>query len=388
MTDRSPREAMCALLASAFNEVELRQFFAYLPLSGLAHRLPGDGASLSHLAFEATLLLEREDLIAHALDRLRRDRPGRASAVDVVRGLYGVADAPTATAAPAPAPATVSPPARRRTLRDIVADLADYALLQTLEREHFLVRDVRSGAVFEAVVEWVDPPRRKLAWERARLLRGLDHPSITRTVDVIEVNDRLIVIREPALGRSLGDLMLSAPEKPVFATQTLCTVFARIADALAEAHRSGLVHGGLTPDHIFVDGGRVRVTFDLLHAVGTPSYQAPEASGDDDARYHLDGRYDLYSLAVILFEAATGHRPHPRGGVAVVASSIKTLTAPSPRQYGAVVPPEVDEVCRRCIRPDPEQRPSTAAEVAAILRRPEQPGFWHRLFAPHRPRRP
>jgi hypothetical protein len=81
----TPREALCGLLQSFFNESELRRFVTFLGHTDLASRLPGQGTSLAELVLETALLLEREGLLAAAFARLRIERPARAAEVEAVQ---------------------------------------------------------------------------------------------------------------------------------------------------------------------------------------------------------------------------------------------------------------------------------------------------------------
>jgi hypothetical protein len=84
----TPREALCGLLQSFFNESELRRFVTFLAgHNDLASRLPGQGASFAALVLETALLLEREGLLAAAFTRLRTERPARAAEVELVQRL-------------------------------------------------------------------------------------------------------------------------------------------------------------------------------------------------------------------------------------------------------------------------------------------------------------
>ena len=109
---------------------------------------------------------------------------------------------------------------------------------------------------------------------------------------------------------------------------------------------------------------------------GTVDYMAPEhlralAEGGPEA---VDGRSDIYSLGVVLYEALTGRRPFdsPRRGSSVVEALLRAAderqrAAPRPRAIDPAIPPSLDAVVLRCLEPDPDDRYHFAAELAADL---------------------
>jgi serine/threonine protein kinase len=170
--------------------------------------------------------------------------------------------------------------------------------------------------------------------------------------------------------------------------EAVCWLGARLAEALAHAHRQGVLHRDVKPSNVLLNRyGRPLLTdFNLAfhrHTPGpfggTPTYMAPEHL---DAFYPAEGalpevvdaRSDVYSLGVVLFELLTGERPFAaapsdlRAGEALRAQAAeRRAEAPSPRRRRPEVPAVLDRVVRRCLEPDPEQRYQTAAELAEVL---------------------
>jgi serine/threonine-protein kinase len=136
----------------------------------------------------------------------------------------------------------------------------------------------------------------------------------------------------------------------------------QIADAVADAHAAGFVHGGLSPDSVIITArGHAKIpAFELAASGGFEQsggqvrlrdYDSPEeASGRDP-----DDRSDIYSIGAILYEMLTSRRPQHRGASAPSASN-------------AHVPKELDEVVLKAVAPNPESRFQSVATLAAGLR--------------------
>ncbi len=167
---------------------------------------------------------------------------------------------------------------------------------------------------------------------------------------------------------------------------------ARLAEALAHAHDRGVLHRDIKPSNVLVtsDGMPMLLDFNLAREPvasdgaaadaatlgGTVDYMAPEhllalAEGGPEA---VDGRSDIYSLGVVLFEALTGQRPFasPRRGSSVVealfrAADDRRRATPHPRALESEIPPSLEAIVRRCLEPEPNDRYPSAIELAADL---------------------
>ena len=215
-----------------------------------------------------------------------------------------------------------------------------------------------------------------------RVLAGLHHPGIVRVVAFGQLDDgQPFVAMEWLEGEDMAQRQRRAALPLVPALQ----VAADVADALAAAHASGIVHRDVKPSNIFLLGSapghtgpfQVKlVDFGVAAAedakltrtgaiVGTPAYMAPEqARGDGE----VDARADLYALGATLFEMITGRPPHV--GPTPIAILARLVTTPAPR-LAEVFPdatPRLDELMARLLATSPADRPSSAADVARELR--------------------
>jgi formylglycine-generating enzyme required for sulfatase activity len=109
--------------------------------------------------------------------------------------------------------------------------------------------------------------------------------------------------------------------------------------------------------------GDITMTYDG-EVVGTPAYMSPEqATGS-----HVDGRADIYSVGVILFELLTGEKPF-RGNHRMLLHQVVNEEAPSPRRLNGSIPRDLETICLKCLEKTPARRYPSAQELAEDLRR-------------------
>jgi serine/threonine-protein kinase len=207
----------------------------------------------------------------------------------------------------------------------------------------------------------------------AQLLAALDDPRITTVFDYAETvaedgTRHPVLVTELVEGANLGVLLKSGPLQ----AQQALTVCAQVAEALAVAHRSGVVHRDVKPSNVMltVDGAKLLdfgisrrdtdtdLTGNVL--IGTPACMAPEQWRGQGAL----PASDVYALGCLLSWCLSGHAPYadrelPALGIAHLQDAPPPL--PLPGRHRAV-----DEIYRACLRKDPASRP-TAAQVAAVF---------------------
>ena len=166
----------------------------------------------------------------------------------------------------------------------------------------------------------------------------------------------LYVVQQYIEGQSLADLLQH--ERPD-ATRAVRITLA-IAEALGHAHQQGVFHRDLKPANILIDqhdqphvvdfGLAVHVTAQRLkkgELAGSPAYMSPEQVRRESHR--LDGRTDIWSLGVILYEMLCGNRPFEGTTRAELYDEIQYRELRPLRQQVRTIPAELDRICAKCL---------------------------------------
>ncbi|GIE01355.1 hypothetical protein Adu01nite_27050 [Paractinoplanes durhamensis] len=205
----------------------------------------------------------------------------------------------------------------------------------------------------------------------AALLARLDHPGVPRVFDAGSTDGTPYLVLEFVDGQSLAQRLTAGPLTDI----ELRRLAADVAGALAAAHRAGLVHRDIKPANIIITGsGRARlIDFGLAAArssispdeavIGTFNYSAPEQTGM--LTRAVDGRADLYSLGVVLFQSATGRLPFSADDVGQLLALHAGTPAPDPRSWRPDLPADLAELIGRLLAKDPDDRVQTAQELTA-----------------------
>ncbi len=202
----------------------------------------------------------------------------------------------------------------------------------------------------------------------------LHHPSIVSIYDTISEGGTEAIVMELIRGRTLRTFLDErGPLDPADAVD----IGAEVADALHAAHCAGVVHRDVKPANILLcDDDRVMVTdfgiakiyddTDLTQTgimLGSVKYLSPEQVESDP----VDGRSDIYSLGIVLYEGLTGVPPFTGDSAASMAlARLHTRPAP-PRQLRPTIPPTLEAVILRCLALDPADRYLTALELRDAL---------------------
>jgi serine/threonine-protein kinase len=213
-----------------------------------------------------------------------------------------------------------------------------------------------------------------------RLTAGLDHPHILPVLDSADPERReqpLWYTMPLVKGESLRDRLRREGRLPAAEAVQLT---AEIADALAYAHRHGVVHRDVKPENILLSEGHARVAdFGIARAaesadgegrltntgfiVGTPAYMSPEQSFGGT----VDQQTDVYALACVTYELLAGSPPHEGPTPQAIITHRMREPFPSLRARRPDLPPALEEVFRRALATEPEDRYQTADEYARAL---------------------
>lgn len=228
-----------------------------------------------------------------------------------------------------------------------------------------------------------DETRRLALLDEARIAAKLSHPNIATLFEVGEANGQAYLAFEYIAGNTLRAEMAGQPV-PARRAVELCI---QIADALADGHAAGIIHGDLRPENVIVTGkGSAKLLdFGLWRwtrggLTRRAASRAPESLPPEDALLasymapeqalgsETDGRADLFSLGAILFEMLTGRNPFAAASVSDTVMNVITKTAPTVSAVNPDVPSELDTITSRVLSKDLALRFQSAAGFSAELR--------------------
>jgi tRNA A-37 threonylcarbamoyl transferase component Bud32 len=227
-----------------------------------------------------------------------------------------------------------------------------------------------------------DTPEFTVRFRReAEVLSRLQHPNIVRLYGLEQEGTLLYMVMDfvdgPSLARRLADSRRPLTlDEAVAVTEDLCA-------ALAYAHRSHVYHRDIKPANILLtkqgkallsDFGIARLTEAsslTAFAIGTPAYMSPEQGQGRE----LDGRTDIYSLGIVLFEMLAGRppfvgddSPYEKGSTQAILYEHANRQPPPLRTFNPAVAPEVGAIVAKALAKSPNGRFQTAEEMAARLR--------------------
>jgi serine/threonine protein kinase len=271
-----------------------------------------------------------------------------------------------------------------------VTEIAHYNVLERLGEsatgELFRARDTKVGRTvalkFFAAELFADPSSRASFFEDARTAMTLSHPNIATLFDVGEYEGDCYLAYEFASGITLRQECEGRSVNP----RRVVELTVQIADALADAHGSGVLHGDLRPDTIIVthkgsakvlelgmsrwtNGGRIRAKAARdpralgSEAVAIVSYMSPEQVLGGP----VDARSDVFSLGVIAYEMLTGRNPFATANPADTAVNVMGAAIPHTETLSTSLA-DLDALVMRSMAKEIDKRPQSAASFAAELR--------------------
>jgi len=209
----------------------------------------------------------------------------------------------------------------------------------------------------------------------ARTAAKLSHPGIVTVHEVGRDEDRLYIVSDYIDGVDLSE-WLSAKRMSFREAVSFCS---KVADALQHAHERGIVHRDLKPGNIMLgknnqplvmdfglakqDVGEVTMTVDG-RILGTPAYMSPEQARGEGHR--VDGKADIYSLGVILYELLTGEWPF-RGVAKMLIQQVIHDTPMSPRKLVGAIPRDLETIVMKCLEKSPGVRYESALTLKQDL---------------------
>jgi serine/threonine protein kinase len=212
--------------------------------------------------------------------------------------------------------------------------------------------------------------------KEAQAMGGLPHANIAAVYDTGRDHNTIFIAMELLMGQSLRDVMRDRRLNH----QEIVHIGVQVAEALDFAHQRGIVHRDIKPSNIIIDPrNRIKITdFGIAHIedpavtqqtipgeiLGTPLYMSPEQVNSEP----VNGRSDLYSLGVILYELTTGTNPFKGDSLPAIFQSILQDTPPAPELGDTPMSRPLSDLILKSLSKDPNKRFQTGSEMAQPLK--------------------
>ena len=227
-----------------------------------------------------------------------------------------------------------------------------------------------------------DPDRVGRFVQEARAASALTHPNVAVVYDAGECDGHQFIAMEHVEGRSLAEHLLGGP----LSARDLISIGSQIAEALQAAHAIGIIHRDIKPANVMItpaaqvkvlDFGLAKLAGDSgaqddtrawmtgPHVVmGTAAYMSPEQS----IGARVDHRTDVFSLGVLLYEAATGRLPFGGATAFEMMDRLRHSEPASLTSADRPVPEELNRIVRKCLAKEPAGRYQSAGALLTDLR--------------------
>ncbi len=211
----------------------------------------------------------------------------------------------------------------------------------------------------------------------AQAAANLSHPNIVPVFDWGEDKGTYFIVMELVDGTSLADMLRGG--RTLTASHS-ASLMAQVAAALGYAHRNDVVHRDIKPGNILIaSDGQVKVTdFGIAQAMSVEDQLAEEGSVMGTATYFspeqaegaaLDGRSDIYSLGIVLYEMLAGRPPFIGDTPVAVSTQHVNASVPLPSEFNNTIPGDLQAIVMEALAKSPDKRYQSADELRADLLR-------------------